>query len=293
MKKIVVFGSVNIDHVYLVDHFVSPGETISSTEFGKNWGGKGLNQAIAVSKAGGRVCLAAKVGLTEYDELCGLCIQANLDCSLVMPSQTHTGHAIIQVDKSGQNGIFVFPGANGTVSLEDIERVVGSMREGDFLLLQNEINSVPEIIERARSRRVAVALNPSPVSLDMTKWPLQYVDIMIINETEGLALTGEEMPEKILDSLESRCPDCGVVLTLGERGSMFRGGKRTVIQAAYPVRVVDTTAAGDTFTGYFLSSLISGSTPGAALKIASKAASIAVSRKGAAASIPTIDEVKQ
>lgn len=292
MKKIVVFGSVNIDHVYLVDHFVSPGETVSSTELEKYWGGKGLNQAIAVSKAGGRSCLAAKVNQSEYDELCRLCKESNLDFSLVMPSEARTGHAIIQVDKSGQNGIFVFPGANGTVSPDDTAQVLGSMQEGDILLLQNEINSVPEIIERAHRRCLTVALNPSPISGDMANWPLKYVDIMIFNETEGLALTGEEMPKKILDTLESRYPNCGLVLTLGEHGSVFRGGGRTIVQTAFPVPVVDTTGAGDTFTGYFLSSVLEGKGPGDALRIASRAASIAVSRKGAAASIPTIGEVK-
>lgn len=292
-NKIVVFGSVNRDHVYTMDHLVRPGETISSSNFHVFWGGKGLNQAIALSKAGAETFLAAKVNLGERAELGELCEKSGVNHSQVIPVDYPTGHAIIQVDRLGQNGIFVYSGANGTVNGRDIESVLSCMGKGDILLLQNEINSLPEIIRTAHSRAIRVALNPSPVSPEMRSWPLDLVDILIVNETEACALSGERDPGKIMDGFRGRYPHGSLLLTLGAEGSYYQDIGQRLYQKAFHTEVVDTTAAGDTFTGFFLACVMAGETKQQALRMAAKAAAIAVSRQGATVSIPTLEETRE
>ncbi|MCI2057879.1 MAG: ribokinase [Oscillibacter sp.] len=289
--KIVVFGSVNRDHVYTVDHLVEPGETISSSEVHIYWGGKGLNQSIALARAGAPTVLAAKIHPDEDAGLRELCRESGVDDSLVRRADAPTGHAIIQIDRTGRNGIFVYPGANGTVDADDIGATLSHMEPGDLLLLQNEISRIPEIIAAAHRRGVKVILNPSPVSEEMRCWPLELVDILIVNETEGAALSREKTPEEILDWFKKQYPSGAVILTLGEDGSYYQDAGRRIFQSAFPVSAVDTTAAGDTFTGFFLARMLSGADTQLCLRAAARASSIAVSRKGATVSIPTLREV--
>lgn len=160
-------------------------------------------------------------------------------------------------------------------------------------MLQNEINLVGEIMEKASAKGMRIVLNPSPMDDRILSLPLELVDFFLLNEIEGGAITGEKEPEKILDCLAARFPKAKVVLTLGSAGSMYMDGKARLSQPIYKVTAVDTTAAGDTFTGFFISTLLRGGTPAQALDTASRASAIAVSRKGAAPSIPTWDEVER
>ncbi len=291
--KAIVMGSVNLDNVYSVEAIVRPGETISAKGHNVFWGGKGLNQAIALAKAGMPTGLSAKINSAQEADLKNLCSDSGIESSALMTTTLPTGHAIIQVDSAGQNSIVVFPGANGSFTNTDVDAVLSGIEPGDCLLLQNEINLLPYIIRQAHSKGIFVVLNPSPICSEMKQWPLDCVDMLIMNETEGAALSDKANPEDILRSLQAHYPHCRFVLTLGSDGSRYSDGHQSCIQPAFPATAVDTTAAGDTFTGFFLANFFSGSTIQQSLEIASMAAALAVSVKGAAESIPTAAQVKE
>ena len=191
-------------------------------------------------------------------------------------------------------GILLYPGANRQITPADAERVLEGFGAGDLLMLQNEISSLDEIIEKAYRRGLRIALNPSPVDdalLHSAALPL--VDWLILNEIEGGQLTGETEPERICDALLHRFPETAVVLTLGEQGAVYADRYLRCWQAAYPVTPVDTTAAGDTFSGYFLAALLEGQTPQQALRLASRAAALTICTSGAAEAIPARAQVEQ
>ncbi len=292
MNRILVFGSINIDHTYEVPHIVHSGETISSTAYRTSWGGKGLNQAIALAKAGANTFLAAQMAQTDLPTLSEFCEPLHLDISRVYPVPYPTGHAMIQVDTSGQNCIVVAAGANDRITPETVQNALEGFGQGDMLLLQNEINLIPEILRSAKAKGIRIVLNPSPCTDEVSSWPLECVDLFLLNETEGQVLTGKAEPEDILSILVTRYPAAQIVLTLGEKGSLFACGSKRVSMAACQVQVVDTTGAGDTFTGYFLSGLLHGADVEVAMGMASCASAIAVSQPGAAQSIPELSKVQ-
>ena len=290
MKKALVIGSINIDKVYELEHIVRPGETVSSRKYRTAWGGKGLNQAIALSRGGADTALAGCVGAPELEALTAVCAEAGVDAARIRARSVTTGHAIIQVDANGQNCIIVEPGANGTVDPDDIAAFLKGYGTGDILLTQNDISHMPEVLRAAHQKGLTVVLNPSPFSAEILSWPLECVDIFLVNEIEGEALSGESAPEKILDTLRRRFPRAAIVLTLGHDGAMYADKTERFSVPARRVTAVDTTAAGDTFTGYFLAMLLRGGTPKDAMEIAATAAAIAVTRPGAVPSIPWLEE---
>lgn len=290
--KVLVFGSANIDHTYQLPHLVRPGETLSSRSYARNEGGKGFNQALALARAGQETCFAGAVGRD------GLFLQESLraegvDTQGLRVLEEPTGHAIIQVDAQGSNAIVLYGGANQAITDEMIAETLDRFMPGDYVLLQNELNGVERIIRGAAARGLRVALNPSPCSPEIASWPLEQVDWFLLNEIEGRDLTGRDAPEEILTELLRRYPRSHAVLTLGEVGAMYGHGEERAYQPAILAQTVDTTAAGDTFTGYFLQSVLSGKPAAVALHTAAQAASIAVSRRGAGASIPRSEEVRR
>lgn len=292
--KVLNFGSLNIDYVYSVEHFVRAGETLASEKMEQFPGGKGLNQSVAFARAGACVYHAGSIG-AEGEFLRSLLSESGVDTRFVRTlSDTPSGHAIIQVTPSGENCILLYSGANGCVTEEMIDRVLSEFEAGDLLMLQNEVNAIDRIIEKAHAKGMRIALNPSPFNQVILDLDLSKIHYLILNETEGCELTGETEAERIIDSLLCRYPDIKLVLTLGSRGSLYADGTGARAEhGIFKVKAVDTTAAGDTFTGYFFTSLLNGLSPAQALAVASAASSIAVSRKGAAPSIPTVDEVKR
>lgn len=290
MKKILNFGSINIDMVYSVPHFVRAGETLAAKSVQNFPGGKGLNQSIALSLAGGKVYHAGKIG-EDGLWLSRLMQSKGVDVSFIDEQGSFTGTAVIQVDETGQNCILLSHGANFEITASQIQQTFSQFGEGDLLVLQNEINSLPEIIAAAEARGMTIALNPSPIDDKLLQMDLSAVTYFLLNEIEGEAFTGEKEPRKICDALLKRFPKAKIVLTLGKNGVFYRDDTLECTHGIYKVKAVDTTAAGDTFTGFFLSSIISGREVYDALAIASIASSIAVSRAGAAASIPTLEEV--
>ena len=288
--KILDFGSLNIDDIYSLPHFVRPGETIASTAYAQSAGGKGFNQGVALRKAGCDVRFGGAMG-KDGQFLADYMNELGVDTSCIEVLDVPTGHAIIQVEEAGGNCIILFGGANRCITDEMIDRALAPMEPGEYVLMQNEINAPERLIEKAHEKGLVVVLNPSPASPEIKGWPLDKVDWFILNEVEGGDLTGETDPDRILDALLARYPKCRVVLTLGEQGSVYADAGRRVRQAAFRAEAVDTTAAGDTFTGYFLAAVLEGKDIPYALKLASRASAITVSRPGAAKSIPMLDEV--
>ena len=288
--KIVNYGSINLDHVYQVDHIVQPGETLLAADQNLFCGGKGLNQSIALAKAGAKIYHAGVVG-EDGDILLDALRAAKVDITHIRRAPGASAHTVIQVDRNGQNCIIVFSGENMRPSEADIDRVLADFAPGDAVLMQNELFNTPLMMRKAAEKGLAIIFNPSPVSREMLSYPLETVSWFLLNEIEGEALTGETDPGRILDVLAKKFPNGSVVLTLGANGAWAMDRGQRFFQPAFEVQAVDTTAAGDTFTGFFLAGISSGMPIPDALRRAAFASSIAVSRKGAADSIPTAEEV--
>lgn len=298
MTKVLNFGSLNIDFVYSLDHFVQKGETISSEALNIFSGGKGLNQSVAMGRAGVPVWHAGAIG-PDGQFLLDLLKEAGVDTRYVKRlSDVRTGNAIIQKDKSGDNCIILYGGANQAITKAQIDETVAAFDAGDFLVMQNEINEMLYLMEKAHAHGMKLVLNPSPMDEKILQMPLQYVSYFVLNEIEAgqlLGLSPEESRqmegEKLAAALSEKFPQAKIVLTLGGAGSVYYGDGQCVKQPIYQVPTVDTTAAGDTFTGYFLAGVLEGLPIRETMDLAAKAASITVSRAGAAPSIPARAEV--
>ncbi len=291
--KVLNLGSLNIDKTYFVNQFVQPKETIKALAYEQHCGGKGLNQTVALLRAGADAYHAGMVGkdgqvLLDILKGFGACTD------YIKMTEGTSGHAIIQVDESGQNNIIISGGANDQVDQEYILSVLEHFGQGDMILLQNEITNVNFAIEKAKEKGLVVAFNPSPVNESLYTYSLQKVDYFLVNEVEAgmLAGTDSEKPEDMIDALKQKFPDAGFVITLGEKGAYFVKKDVTVFQKAYTVDTVDTTGAGDTFCGYFIAGLAEGMGWEEILSRSSAAAAIAVSRKGAAEGVPAHEEVE-
>lgn len=291
MKKFLNFGSLNRDMVYSVDHTVRPGETTASSKLEFFCGGKGLNQSIALSKAGANVFHAGCVG-GDGDSLIERLNENNVDTRFVRKCDIPSGHAIIQVDKNGQNSILLFGGANKQIGEAQIDAVLSEFKAGDRLFLQNEINNVDKIISAANEQGMEIVFNPSPFGKEILSYPLDKISWFVVNETEAQELTGESEPDRILSVFSEKYPSAKILLTLGSAGSVCMADGKKYSQAIFNVPVVDTTAAGDTFLGYFFALIDTHGIDGS-LKYASAASAIAVSRIGASPSIPLLQEVEE
>ena len=289
--KILNYGSMNIDNVYRVDHTVRPGETLLASERNVFCGGKGLNQSIAIAKAGGEVYHAGIVG-EDGGMLLDALEKNGVNTTFVRRAEGPSAHTFIQVNKDGQNSIIVFGDVNMRPTEADVDHMLQDFGPGDALILQNELYNSPLMMQKAAQKGLSVIFNPSPVNELIKTYPLECVSWFLLNEIEGEALTGETEPEKILASLKQQYPSAGVVLTLGASGAYCMQGDEIVFQPACKVKAVDTTAAGDTFTGYFVAGLAAGTPIAARMARAAKASSIAVGRMGAADSIPLASEVE-
>jgi len=287
------FGSLNIDHVYHVSNIVRPGETISSQNLEYFCGGKGLNQSIALAKSGAHVYHAGKIG-TDGTILKDTLIESGVNTDYLSQCNEVNGHAIIQVDESGQNCIVLYGGSNLTITEAYVDSVLASFTADDVVLMQNETNCTGYIAEQCHNRGIKVVLNPSPISKELlSEFPLHLVSMFLINQIEGTELTKKEQPDEILDCLLEKYPESAFVLTLGKHGVLYMDKDHSFSHGTYKVPVVDTTAAGDTFTGFFLGCLANGFDIPTSLKKASIASSLSVSTQGASTSIPMMDEVNK
>ena len=299
MPRILNIGSLNIDHVYQVDHVAQPGETLASSSYELFAGGKGANQSAALARAGADVCHGGRVG-TEGRWLIRKLQELGVDVGRIVVDDTPGGHAIIQVDAAGENAIVLFPGCNHKVDEDQIDDALKDFSNGDFLLLQNEISGIPYLIEEASKRRLRVCFNPAPATPSIDEYPLGLVDLFFLNRTEADTLAdvreNEAVPlEQTIESLQARFPQADLVVTLGADGAVFVPGddrpvsEPMVVEPVVVDSVVDSTGAGDTFIGFFLATLARGDSTVAALETAAAAAALSVTRPGAMDSIPTAE----
>lgn len=290
--KILNLGSMNIDYVYSVDHIILPGETESTKEMNVFLGGKGMNQSIALAKAGAIVYHGGMIG-TDGQMFLDACKEYGVHSEYIGQTDGKTGHTIIQVDKNAQNSILLYGGANQELNKEYIDDVITHFEEGDYLLLQNEVNLLPYIIEKGFEKGMKIVLNPSPFNEKLDACDLKKISLFLLNEVEGEQLTGKTESEEILSELKKKFPNAEIVLTLGKDGATYCGNGVEYHQPAFEVQAVDTTAAGDTFTGYFLAGILEGMSISEVMRRSAKAASITVTRAGAVPSIPFREEVEQ
>ncbi len=295
--RFLVIGSLNVDMLFLVPHIVRAGETIQSGGLKLSAGGKGANQAASMGKAGLPVSFAGKIG-NDGIWILELLKGYGVDVSqTVVSMDVHTGQAIIQIDEEGQNSIILNPGGNMEFTIEEISFIMSSFEEGDVLVLQNEINLIPEIILKAKDKGMRIVFNPSPFDDGILDYPLDGIDLFFVNEIEGAALAQTAVPhdeagyEAVLGILSEKYPKAGIVLTAGKRGAYFKDPSGSCYAPIVDFPVVDTTGAGDTFCGYFLAGIYMGRSPQKSLELASLASAYAVSRPGAMQSMPTISEV--
>ena len=288
--KVLNFGSVNIDYVYQMAHFIRPGETAPCKQLTTGCGGKGLNQSIALAKAGAPVYHAGLYG-KEGQFLLDKMQAAGVDTSLMRLGEGPNGHAIIQVDESGQNCIILYGGTNRQMTEGYIDEVLAQFEAGDVLVLQNEINSMPYLMKKAHEKGLRIAFNAAPYGPEVLTYPLETVTWLIVNEVEGAGLSGKTAYEEIADTLAERYPGMNIMLTMGKSGCLYKSGGETVHLGACHVDAVDTTAAGDTFIGYFVRGILENLPADEMLRQATVASAIAVTRPGAADSVPALQEV--
>lgn len=329
--RVLNFGSLNLDYVYEVPHFVAPGETLSAAKQSVNPGGKGLNQSVALARAGADVYHAGVLGnggamLRDVLEASGV------HTDYLVPQDVVQGNAVIQVKADGENCIILFGGSNQCITDEQVNETLAHFDAGDWLILQNEINANARIVEAAHARGMKIVLNPSPFDARLDDVDLGKLTWLMVNEVEAEQMTGHAQPDEAWKVIHEKWPHLSCVFTLGKEGCVaFRvdeadcankassaykaaravcdeqadaedkapdtfkaagaDGVERRKQPALSVKAVDTTAAGDTFTGYFVAEIMSGATLSRALKMATTAAAISVTRAGAAASVPTRKEV--
>lgn len=274
-------GSINIDHVYQVPHLPQPGETLAALRYSTGLGGKGANHSIAIARAGGTVRHLGAVG-PEGDWCVTAMERDGVDVTHVARIETPTGHAIINVDPSGENAIVIFDGANRQVTEPAIIAALDACQPGDWLLIQNETNATAFAVAKAKARGLRTACAAAPFDADMVARVLPHLDLLSMNEVEADALQRAIRHDIDIPRL---------LITRGAKGATYRQNDREVTIPAVPVTPVDTTGAGDTFLGYFLAGIDSGQDTEFALHRAARASALQVTRPGAAAAIPTAAEV--
>lgn len=288
--KCCVFGSLNIDKVYSLDHLPEKGETLSCLNYEIHIGGKGLNQAISLKKTSEEVYIAGCIG-NDGIFLKDFLDKNGVDTSLLKINDSFTGSALIEVDRNGQNQMILFKGTNHEISKEYCDYVLNCFEKGDLILMQYETSCVEYMAEKAHKKGLITAINPSPYVNELDSFNYKYIDYIILNEFEGKSISKENNTGLALKKLYSMTDNGKIIMTLGADGAAYYDGKDIYSCNAFDVDVVDTTGAGDTFTGYILSSLLEGTGPDKALKISSAASAIAVGLAGAAETIPTRDKV--
>lgn len=284
--SVLSIGSMNLDYVYQVPHLARPGESLMATAMETKAGGKGLNQTLALARAGATVRHAGCIG-SEGAVLRDLLAENGVDVSLVQTVEAPQGSAFIQVDQTtAQNSIVVFGGSNRALTPERVEELLESAQPKERVVLQNEVSSMREILAGCAEHGLPVILNPAPYSDDIATMDLSPVEWLIVNEVEVEQLTDTGDPDEAWQVVQLRWPNTSLIVTLGEQGSICFHQNERIVQEAYKVKAVDTTAAGDTFIGYFVAGLEESLPLAQCLQQASVASAIAVTRPGAAPSIP-------
>nr|WP_281168727.1 ribokinase [Kiloniella laminariae] len=281
-------GSINVDHVYRVPYFVKPGETLPTISYQRVLGGKGANQSVALARAGEKVRHVGAIG-EDHRWILAELSQAGVAVDDVTVAAVPTGHALIQVDDKAENCILLYPGANQALALDTIGAVFKTAEPDSWVLFQNEMPNLGEMIVLAKAAGAKVAVNPAPFDKAAKDVPFDKIDLLIVNDIEA-----EELTASLLggdgQALTRLCPL--VIITRGTKGAVCYASGENIEVPAFAVEAVDTTGAGDTFVGYVLSSLASGMNIAKAMQRASAASALAVTKPGASVAIPTSAEVQ-
>lgn len=298
MKKVVVIGSINMDLVTVCERAPKGGETLFGKEFFQVPGGKGANQAVAIGKLGTEVTMLGKIGKDSFGKELLLSMQnsgVKIDC--IEEGKTSTGIAKIIVEANGQNRILVVAGTNSEVDREYVDRHLDKIKECDILVAQLEIpiETVAYALKKAKEFGKMTILNPAP-AVYLSDEIIKNSDFIIPNESELAVIT--EIATDTKEGIEKagrKLLDMGVsnlIVTLGSKGSLHLNKEITEFHSAYKVKAIDTTAAGDSFIGGFVRKLENNNIE-EAIEFATKVSAIAVTKKGAQTSIPTIEEVEE
>ena len=297
--KVLCFGSANLDHVYKVDHFTVPGETQGCLEYDIKCGGKGVNQAIAMALAANDTYFAGIIG-SDGGLLKDALVDKGVHIDYMKISNKPTGHAIIEVDQSGQNHILLYGGTNKEIDFEYIDEVLSHFSKGDIVVLQNEINNVPYIIERCYEKEMKSFFNAAPYDIAVKNYPIEKVTWLVVNETEGAALSNEEDYEKIIQTLKQKYPHTHILFTMGKEGSRAYYKNLRVEQPGFTVKAIETTGAGDTFCGCSINGVLKYGLDNLdeeklkeILTYANAGAALITMKKGAIRSMPEPQNIKE
>ena len=282
---ILCYGSLNIDYVYQVENISRPGETVKSLSLQTFPGGKGANQSVAAARAGGRVHHAGSIGQDGAWMLDKL-RNDGVNVSNVVISKEVTGHAVVQVDREGENAICLFGGANYTITRADIDKTIKQFRAGTTLMVQNETSELAYMLHMAACQNMFICLNPSPISDSLLTLDLKDVGLLVVNEIEASTLASKSSDQ--FRTLRDRCPRAIIVKTRGAFGgeALVPDSNEPIAYQSCNVTAVDTTAAGDTFLGYLVAGLSQGEPLKSTMDWAARAAARCVTVRGAQSSIP-------
>ena len=298
MKNICVIGSLNMDLVVNVDTMPKPGQTIIGSNFKEVPGGKGANQAVAMARLNGNVTMIGKVGEDGFGQtLINSLKNDKVDTTYIQTAKGATGVALITVDKNAQNSIVVSPGANFEVKEDDIDNNIEAIKNSDIVVLQLEtpLDTIKYALNKAKELNKYTILNPAP-AVKLDDEIIKNVDLLTPNETEleiisGVSIENEEHIQKAAQIMIEK----GVkelIVTLGSKGSLYINKEKSMFKKAYKVEAVDTTAAGDSYTGALAVALSNDKTIEEAMDFASKVGALAVMKEGAQSSLPTLNEVE-
>lgn len=298
MKNICVIGSLNMDLVVNVDTMPKPGQTIIGSNFKEVPGGKGANQAVAMARLNGNVSMIGKVGEDGFGQtLINSLKNDKVDTTYIRTSKGATGVALITVDKNAQNSIVVSPGANFEVKEDDIDNNIEAIKNSDIVVLQLEtpLNTIKYALNKAKELNKYTILNPAP-AVKLDDEIIKNVDLLTPNETEleiisGVSIETEEDIQKAAQIMIEK----GVkelIVTLGSKGSLYINKEKSMFKKAYKVEAVDTTAAGDSYTGALAVALSQDKNIEDAMDFASKVGALSVLKEGAQSSLPTLEDVK-
>ena len=298
MKNICVIGSLNMDLVVNVDTMPKPGQTIIGSNFKEVPGGKGANQAVAMARLNGNVSMIGKVGEDGFGQtLINSLKNYKVDTTYIQTSKGATGVALITVDKNAQNSIVVSPGANFEVKEDDIDNNIEAIKNSDIVVLQLEtpLNTIKYALNKAKELNKYTILNPAP-AVKLDDEIIKNVDLLTPNETEleiisGVSIETEEDIQKAAQIMIEK----GVkelIVTLGSKGSLYINKEKSMFKKAYKVEAVDTTAAGDSYTGALAVALSQDKNIEDAMDFASKVGALSVLKEGAQSSLPTLEDVK-
>lgn len=298
MKNICVIGSLNMDLVVNVDKMPKPGQTIIGSNFKEVPGGKGANQAVAMARLNGNVSMIGKVGEDGFGQtLINSLKNDKVDTTYIKTTKGATGVALITVDNNAQNSIVVSPGANFEVKEEDIDSNIEAIENSDIVVLQLEtpLNTIKYALKKSKELNKYTILNPAP-AVKLDDEIIKNVDLLTPNETEleiisGVSIETEEDIQKAAQIMIEK----GVkelIVTLGSKGSLYINKEKSIFKKAYKVEAVDTTAAGDSYTGALAVALSKDKNIEEAMDFASKVGALSVLKEGAQSSLPTLEDVE-